>query len=70
MYIYIYYTYCLNISFVVRSMSKSLSFAKSKILTETLVVLRPMVTSYGRLKFCLFVAPSPYPLVFLLKPFI
>ena len=32
-------------------MSKSLSFAESKILTKTRCFLRPMVTSYGRLKF-------------------
>ena len=39
-------------------MSKSLSFAKYKILPKTLFVPRPMVTSYGRLKFSHICVPN------------
>ena len=37
---------------IFKSMSRSLSFAEQKILTKALLVLRPMVTSYGILHFC------------------
>ena len=56
-YIYMYIYICIHIIYILakymifRSMSKSLSFAKSKILTKTLCFLRPMVTSYGHFKF-------------------
>ena len=48
-YIHVYIHICYTSFFW--SMSKSLSFAKQQILTKTLLVPRPMVTSYGRLKF-------------------
>ena len=51
LYICIYKMYILSKYVIFQSMSKSLSFAESKILTKALFVLRPMVTSYGRLKF-------------------
>ena len=45
---------------ICKSMSKSLNFANSNILTTTLFVLRPMVRRYGRLKFCFCCCPHPH----------